>query len=102
MKQLITLSALLLLLTASASAQFTFKQKAETIDSISAVLERNYVFPETAKQLGVYLRTQLKNKAYDTINSGAVFAEFVSADLKRVGNDRHLRLHYFDDVLPPR
>ena len=102
MKQLITLSALLLLLTASASAQFTFKQKAETIDSISAVLERNYVFPETAKQLGVYLRTQLKNKAYDTINSGAVFAEFVSADLKRVGNDRHLRLHYFDDVLPPQ
>lgn len=100
MKQVFTSFALLIFFTASTKAQFSFKQKTEAIDSVISVLEKNYVFPDVAKQLGVYLKLQLKNKAYDTISSGAVFAEFVSAELKRVGNDRHLRLQYFDDVLP--
>lgn len=102
MKQIITSLVLLVFFTVATSAQFSSKQKKETIDSVISVLEKNYVFPDVAKQLSVYLQAQLKSKAYDTISSGSVFADFVSADLRRVGNDRHLRLQYFDNVLPPQ
>lgn len=90
MKQIITSFALLILFTVATSAEFSSKQKAEAIDSFLSLFEKNYVFHDVARQLGVYLKLQLKSIAYDTISSGAVFAAFVNADLKRAGNGRHL------------
>ncbi|MBS4066786.1 MAG: hypothetical protein KGZ74_19645 [Chitinophagaceae bacterium] len=85
-----------------AKAQFTTRQKADTIDSIAKVLTENYVFPETAKQTIDYLRLQLQKKVYDTISSGEVFAQVMTAELQRAGKDRHLSMNYSAQPLPPQ
>lgn len=102
MKSRLPILLLIVLTSQTLRAQFTFNQKKESIDSIIVALEKYYVFPEVAQKLGVYLRTQFENKIYDTISSGSVFAEIVSADVKREGNDKHLSLNYFTEVLPPQ
>jgi retinol-binding protein 3 len=102
MKSLILSIFFLLLSCMRIKAQLSKKEKTQTIDSVTNLLEKYYVFPQVAKGLGVYLQNQLKNKAYDTISSGQVFAEMVSAQMKQIGNDRHLRLTYSADVLTPQ
>lgn len=93
----------LLLLTGmgyTANAQFTAKQKAATVDSVCAVLNRLYVFPKVAKQMETYIRERLARKAYDTITDGGRFAEVITADLYSIGNDKHINMSYSAEVLP--
>jgi hypothetical protein len=47
--------------------------KAEIIDSLSATLNKIYVFPEVAKKMEKHMRGQLKKGAYDDLTTTADF-----------------------------
>jgi hypothetical protein len=81
-------------------AQVTVAQKNEMIDSTIKALNTQYIFPDVAKQVEGFLRKQQQNKAYNTITSGELFAEKLSADLKAVSKDKHLNVAYSPEIIP--
>jgi hypothetical protein len=94
------LSLSMLILLVSGNAQFTRNQKEEIVSEITNQLNKYYVFPETAKQLEIYLKQQLTAKLYDTVNSGKIFAELLTLDLQKIAHDKHLHVNYVDTILP--
>ncbi|TFI58252.1 hypothetical protein E2493_10705 [Sphingomonas parva] len=60
---------------------------------LARTLEENYVFPEIARNYAATLREKTAAGAYDGLGTAGAFAERVSADLRAVSPDNHLRLH---------
>ena len=85
--------ALLIPLTAQ-EEPVTPEEQAVSIDSLIAVLERAYVFPEKAAEMGRYLQEQQKAGAYTNLTDPFAFAEQMATDLRAVTNDKHLRVHF--------
>lgn len=65
-------------------------KKQAIVDEISALLNKNYIFSETAKKIENRLRDRLKSGAYDKFSMPRDFAEAVNKDLSDVGHDRHM------------
>ncbi len=78
----------------SEPAPLTAAEKAEVIDSISAQLERNYIFPEVATEMNALLAKKLKGKKYDAIDDPSEFAMTLTTDLQSISNDKHLRVSF--------
>ena len=68
--------------------------KKTVIDSISILLSKHYVFPKMANKLNDYLRSQLKNGGYKSINVANDFANQLTTDLREISNDFHLRVTF--------
>ncbi len=68
--------------------------KLEVVTSISDILNKNYIFPETAQKMADYLNSQLQNGSYTDITDPMAFAEQMTKDLQSISNDRHLRVGY--------
>ncbi|UCG60521.1 MAG: S41 family peptidase [Candidatus Zixiibacteriota bacterium] len=68
--------------------------KAAIIDSVSATLNRIYVFPEVAQKMEKHMRKQLKSGAYDDLNNTASFAEKINEELGEISKDGHLWVRY--------
>jgi hypothetical protein len=64
-------------------------QKQAIIDEISTLLNKNYIFPETAKKVEEALRAKLKSGDFDKLPGAPEFARAVSAVLLEVSKDRH-------------
>jgi len=62
------------------------------IAEIGGALDETYVFPETARTMGDRLKQQLRSGAYDRLDSLPAFAEQLTADLRGVSHDLHLRV----------
>ncbi|MCF2533342.1 S41 family peptidase [Yinghuangia soli] len=73
---------------------------APVIDETVRLLTENYVFPEVAEQLAGLLRKRLAEGAYDV--DAEELAGLVTADLQSANGDRHLRLRYYADEVPPK
>ncbi|MGW3818359.1 S41 family peptidase [Streptomyces sp. NPDC005046] len=73
---------------------------APVIDETARLLTEHYVFPETAEQLAGLLRQRLAEGAYD-VDSAEELGRLVTADLQSVNGDRHLRLAYHAEQVPP-
>lgn len=86
----------------SLQAQLNNKMKAVIIDSVSSVLEKNYVFPDVAKQMGAFIKSRHTSKQYDTISNERVFAETLTSDLFSVAHDKHVNLTYSSEVILPQ
>lgn len=71
--------------------------KADTIQSLSTLLQQDYLFPDVAIKMSTLLQTQLKKGAYDGINDPRKFAEKLTNDLRTVNNDRHLTIIFAPD-----
>ncbi len=65
-------------------------QKQAIVDEISALLNKNYIFAETAKKMEELIRGRLKNGDYDKLTGAREFAQAVSQDLTSVSKDKHL------------
>ncbi|GGG14043.1 interphotoreceptor retinoid-binding protein [Pontibacter amylolyticus] len=79
----------------SAAAQhpaFTAAEKDSVVERVAELLEQNYVFPDKAKDMGNYIRSQYQRKAYDQVNSYQHFAQAMSSDLQKAHRDGHLNL----------
>lgn len=65
-------------------------KKQAIVDEISTLLNKNYIFAETAKKMEDLVRSRLKNGDYGKFSGAAEFARAVSQDLTAVSKDRHL------------
>jgi retinol-binding protein 3 len=71
-----------------------------------AKLNESYVFPETAKKMEQALRRHQKRGEYDAVTDGEKFAGLLTAHLREVSHDKHLRVNftaarYPDDLAAP-
>ena len=72
---------------------------ATVVESIADLVAANYVFPEVAEQLATLLRRRSVAGAYRTENAEELAAA-VTADLRSVNGDLHLRLKYHAEPVP--
>ncbi|MFB7669165.1 S41 family peptidase [Kitasatospora sp. NPDC056138] len=70
------------------------------VESTADLVAENYVFPEVARQLATLLRRRSAEGAYRT-ESAEELAAVVTADLRSVNGDLHLRLKYHAEPVPP-
>ena len=98
MKKTILTSCLLLLfmtlMAQDSPTLLTSADKKETIDSISTILERVYVFPDIGKEVAQLLRKKLKEGQYDSIKEPHEMAEVLTKDIRAINDDRHLNVNY--------
>ncbi|HEX8448896.1 MAG TPA: S41 family peptidase [Allosphingosinicella sp.] len=59
---------------------------------LAAALEENYVFPQVAARYSAMLKANMASGAYDGFTSGKALAERLTADLRAVSPDNHLRV----------
>jgi hypothetical protein len=81
----------------SANAQMvnlTKQAKAQTVAKITASLKQNYIYLDTAITMGRFIQQQLTAGSYDTVQTPAVFASRLTADLLSVYHDGHLSISY--------
>ena len=89
---------LIFILNLSALAQqapnISASEKDEVIEKVTKLLNKNYVFPNKAREMGAYLQKQNKNKTYQDINNYRSFAEALARDLQKANRDLHMGLQY--------
>lgn len=100
MKQLFNLIIFCFVLVSSASAQLTAQQKNEAVDSVVKLMNERYTFPETAKEIELFLRKQQAAKQYDSITDGNAFAAKLTNDIRSICNDKHVNIRYSPENLP--
>ena len=74
--------------------QIDRKTQAAIIDSVSAVLNEEYVFPEVARKMEESVRRNLSDGKYAEVTDPAGFAEKLGEDLRSVSHDKHLQVQY--------
>ena len=72
--------------------------KQAIVDEISALLNKNYIFAETAAKMEERIRTRLKNGDYDKFSDAREFALAVSQDLASVSKDKHLGFDFAPEM----
>ncbi len=77
------------------------KMRGEVIDGALKALNDNYVFPEIAQKMDQSIRERQKRKEYDSITSASKLAETLMDNLREVSHDKHLRVRYSAEVIPP-
>ena len=70
---------------------------------LSTITQLNaaYVYPETARKVGIELRRRLDAGAYDGITSKQEFADRLSAELVELSGDGHMAVMVAEDDAPP-
>jgi N-terminal domain of Peptidase_S41 in eukaryotic IRBP len=67
---------------------------------VRALVEAHYIFPEAAATVSEVLATGLAGGRYPA--DLPALATAVTADLQSVNGDKHLRLEYHEEAIPPR
>ncbi|MEP0265594.1 S41 family peptidase [Dokdonia sp.] len=101
-KSTIVVVTLLMLFTALLSAQqkvtpLTPKEQQTVVDSISSKLNANYVFPEIAAKMSSNIESKLKKGNYKSILDPQEFSSILTADLRAISNDKHIRVTFSPD-----
>ena len=97
---MIVLGALLALCVSGASGQepkapaLDAAKKQAIINEISTLLNKNYIFADTAKKMEEALRARLKNGDFDKLETAPAFAQAVSNTLSMVSKDGHIGFAY--------
>lgn len=87
--------------SAPASKKLDVIERQQAIDGVLRLLREKYVFPEVAVKMETAIRARMEKKAYDRITDGNELAETLTRDLHEVCHDKHLRIRYSPEVLPP-
>ncbi len=82
-----------------AKAQLSPEQKKEILSDIGKVLEKRYVFPETAEAMNTGIMEHFKLGNYDTITHGNEFALRLSKNLREISKDLHLSVSYSENEI---
>lgn len=117
MKRLFVLAALAVLaaitLAAPCRAQFApgspgdpdtpldARTRSAVIESLAVAVRDLYVFPEKGAALAKLLRQRQARHEYDRIASSQEFADTLLAQMQAFTHDRHMRVHYRYEPLPP-
>lgn len=70
------------------------------VDTLIRQLNDYYVFPDVAGKIGKSLRDKQARGGYDEIADAEVFANVLTADLREMGRDKHLRVSASDTLRP--
>jgi len=73
----------------------------EAIDGLVTQMNRNYVFPDKAREVEGILRQRLKEGKYDDVTDAEQLAERLTEDLTSVANDKHMLVMFSATPLPP-
>ena len=71
------------------------------VEGTIAAIEAHYVFPERTPAIATALRNTLSSGEIAADSDPKAFANAVNDAIAAVANDRHLRLHWSADILPP-
>jgi retinol-binding protein 3 len=71
------------------------------VDSVAAVIDSVYVFPETATRMEALLRDNLRKGEYDRILALPDFTQRLTEDLRSISNDGHLAVIPLPPSPPP-
>lgn len=94
-KTILLLSNILFVLNLSAQERVLTKEEMRTtIDSLSANLNRIYVFPDKAKEMSDLIRKNYEEGKYDLLTHPMRFSDRITEDLQSVSNDKHLHFAY--------
>lgn len=74
----------------------------ELIALLLRQLDDRYVFPETVPQIRQLIEARLHDGAYPPFAEGAALAKALTEDMQEVTRDKHLRLFYSEEPIPPR
>ena len=72
----------------------TEAERTEVVDSISSILDNNYVYPDVATKMVNHINTKLKDGAYKTIEDPIEFSQLLTSDLQEISKDLHLRVMF--------
>ena len=72
----------------------TDAEKTEVVDSISKLLNENYVFPEVANEMTSLIAKNKIEGVYNSINDPMAFADQLTSDLQSISHDKHLRVRF--------
>ncbi len=70
------------------------KAQAEIIDSVTATINRIYVYPDMAEKMEKHVRDKYKHGDYKELTSAAQFGDKLTEDLLEICHDRHLGVRY--------
>jgi len=79
---------------APAGEPMTAARRAAVVEEVSTALIKTYVFLDKAEEMAARIRQQLKDGAYDNLESGPQFCTVLTDDLREIAHDRHLRVMY--------
>ena len=74
--------------------------RAAVIDTLIERIDRLYVFPEVAKEVGRALRRRASRHEYDGLGSANAFADSLTSHVQAVSHDKHMRVRYNPDYMP--
>ncbi|MFN0087438.1 MAG: serine hydrolase [Blastocatellia bacterium] len=78
------------------------QSRASVIEGAIRLLNENYVFPETAKKMEQAIRERAARGEYDAITDPAAFARALGDHLLEICKDKHLRVVFRPEGIPPR
>lgn len=85
---------------AQAAAPMNAASRKRVIEAVLARMKESYVFPRKVPGIAKALRSGSAGK-YRVLSDPQKFADAVNADIEAVANDRHMRLFWSADALPP-
>ncbi|MBK8983822.1 MAG: S41 family peptidase [Ignavibacteria bacterium] len=68
--------------------------KLNAVNSVSDLLNSNYIFPETAKEMEIYIKNEFEKGSYEGINDPQKFSDMLTDDLQKVSKDKHIRVSF--------
>jgi hypothetical protein len=86
--------------SSDAKAKIDTATERRVIEAAIAKMAQDYVFPDKVPAIAKVLRAGVAGE-YRTISDPKAFADAVNADIERVANDRHMRLFWSPEPLPP-
>jgi retinol-binding protein 3 len=75
--------------------------RALAVESVAAVVERNYPWPDTARMIAAHVRGQYASGAYDTASTLPDLAMALTRDLRAINGDLHLGVSGGFSMGPP-
>ncbi len=70
------------------------EEKKAVVEAAATVLQKQYVFPDTAQKMASLIRRNLKTGKYAVIDDPRAFAARLTEDLRSISRDRHLGVRF--------
>ena len=76
--------------------------RTQVIDATLAAIDKSYVFPDVAQRIAASIRGRSQAGEYNGLASAKDFARTLTEHLQEVSRDKHLRVTYSAQALPPQ
>ncbi|HUU06212.1 MAG TPA: SgcJ/EcaC family oxidoreductase [Patescibacteria group bacterium] len=78
----------------SQPSPFGGAEKKALVDAVASILQKQYVFPDTARKMGELIRKNLKAGKYAVLDDPRAFAIKLTEDLRSISRDKHLGVRF--------